>query len=56
MVLMIRCPACGELKEVEEAQAGARRFCRRCGAVMEIVCLDPPQAVKVPRCAEDFGA
>ena len=56
MGISICCPVCGEAKDVEDVREGARRWCRCCGAVMEIVCLEPPRAVKVPRCAEDFGA
>jgi lysine biosynthesis protein LysW len=56
MTIEVPCPGCGATKELpEDAAPGARRWCRDCGAVLELVALQPPAAKSVPRCAEDFG-
>ena len=53
----VHCPFCGETREIPaaEAEIGARRRCRRCWAVLEVVSLQPLAVVKIPHCAEDFG-
>ncbi len=56
MASEVRCPFCGETREIpSEAEVGARRCCRHCWTVLEVVSLQPPQVVKIPHCAEDFG-
>jgi lysine biosynthesis protein LysW len=56
MTMKIECPVCGEVRDVPvNAPEGTRRWCRGCGAVLELVSLQPLQVVPVRRCAEDFG-
>lgn len=56
MTMTVQCPVCGEVREMPaNAPEGTRRCCRGCGAVLEVVALQPLQVVPVRHCAEDFG-
>lgn len=54
--MKIECPVCGEVREMPvNAPEGTRCLCRGCGAVLELISLQPLRMAPVRRCAEDFG-
>ncbi len=56
MPVHVECPVCGEKREFPpDAPIGARRICRKCGALLEVRAAQPLKVVKIPLRAEDFG-